>query len=97
MAAQADHESPAPARPATPLELHTALSRHGLPSDRTAFDQALAAALAAVAEVIATYCHRLVLRTDEHAMASLAVPIGGQQRTPAADAFALAVAAGGDR
>ncbi|MFD8699390.1 hypothetical protein [Kitasatospora purpeofusca] len=105
MSTQPEHESPAPARPATLHELRTALSRYGLPGDREAFEQALATALdsspigdlAAVAEVIATYRHRLTLRTDEHAMASLAAPIGGQQWTPAADAFARARAAGGDR
>ncbi|MFD5437366.1 hypothetical protein ACFWJ4_35120 [Kitasatospora sp. NPDC127067] len=105
MTTQPDHESPAPARPATLHELRTALSRYGLPGDREAFEQALAAALdsspigdlAAVAEVIATYRHRLTLRTSTEAMDSLAAPIGGQQWTPAADVFARLRAAGGDR
>jgi hypothetical protein len=102
---QPDHQDAAAPRPATLHELRTALSRYGLPGDREQFEQALAAALdaspigdlAAVAEVIATYRHRLVLRTDGQAMASLAAPIGGQQWTPAADAFARVRAAGGDR
>ncbi|MGW3046372.1 hypothetical protein ACWC9T_41895 [Kitasatospora sp. NPDC001159] len=47
--------------------------------------------------MIATYRHRLVLRTDEQAMESLAAPIGGQQWTPAAEAFARVRAVGGDR
>ncbi|MFD7586473.1 hypothetical protein ACFV84_13755 [Kitasatospora sp. NPDC059811] len=105
MTTQPDHQSPAPARPATLHELRTALSRYGLPGDREAFEQSLATALdaspigdlAAVTEVIATYRHRLTLRTDENAMASLAAPIGGQQWTPAADAFARLRAAGGNR
>ncbi|MFJ9447164.1 hypothetical protein ACIRRH_35740 [Kitasatospora sp. NPDC101235] len=105
MTTQPDHQSPAPARPATLHELRTALSRYGLPGDREQFEQALAAALdaspigdfAAVAEVAATYRHRLALRTDEHAMASLAALIGGQQWTPANEAFARVRAAGGDR
>ncbi|MFD5467776.1 hypothetical protein ACFWIQ_33930 [Kitasatospora sp. NPDC127059] len=67
MTTQPDHESPAPARPATLHELRTALSHYGLPGDREQFEQALAAALdsspigdfAAVAEVAATYRHRL--------------------------------------
>ncbi|MEV7189488.1 hypothetical protein [Kitasatospora sp. NPDC093102] len=78
---------------------------HGLPGDREQFEQAMAAALdaspigdlAAVAEVIATYRHRLVLHIDEHAMAALAAPIGRRKRTPAADAFARLRAAGGNR
>ncbi|MFJ2194178.1 hypothetical protein ACIOJE_40655 [Kitasatospora sp. NPDC087861] len=53
----------------------TTLSRYGLPGDRDAFEQALAAALdaspigdlTAVAEVIATDRHRLVLRTTPEA------------------------------
>ncbi|MFF2080587.1 hypothetical protein ACFVXG_38215 [Kitasatospora sp. NPDC058162] len=105
MTTQPDHGSPAPALPATLHELRTALSRYGLPGDRDLFEQALAAALdsspigdlAAVAEVIATYRHRLTLRTSPEAMASLAAPIGGQQWTPAADAFARLRAAGGNR
>ncbi|MGW2542294.1 hypothetical protein ACWC5I_15835 [Kitasatospora sp. NPDC001574] len=105
MTTQPDHHSPAPARPATLHELRTALSRYGLPGDREQFEQDLASALdsspigdlAAVAEVIATYRHRLTLRTDEQAMASLAAPIGGQKWTSAADAFARVRAAGGDR
>ncbi|MFJ2781567.1 DUF6247 family protein [Kitasatospora sp. NPDC087315] len=105
MTTQPDHQSPAPARPATLHELRTALSRYGLPGDREAFEQALATALdsspigdlAAVAEVIATYRHRLILRTDPDAMASLAAPIGGQKWHAAADVFARARAAGGDR
>ncbi|MET8629783.1 hypothetical protein ABZW30_39685 [Kitasatospora sp. NPDC004669] len=79
------HARPDPSsafRPATLYELRTALSRYGLPGDREAFEQALAAAfdaspigdLAAVAEVIATYRHSLVLRTSEQAVASLAAP-----------------------
>jgi hypothetical protein len=71
----------------------------------TAFERDLAAALGAspigdlgaVTEVIATYRHRLVLHTDEHAMASLAAPIGGRKWPPANDAFAWLRAAGGDR
>ncbi|MFE4399081.1 MULTISPECIES: hypothetical protein [Streptomycetaceae] len=102
---QPDPQDTATPRPATLHELRTAMSRYGLPGDRDRFERDLAAALdaspigdlAAVAEVIATYRHRLVLRTDEHAMASLAAPIGGQQWTPVADAFARARAAGGDR
>ncbi|MEE1821648.1 hypothetical protein PUR61_05485 [Streptomyces sp. BE20] len=105
MTTQPDHDSPAPARPTTLHELRTALSRYGLPGDREAFERALAAALdsspigdlAAVAEVIATYRHRLALRTSPEAMASLAAPIGGQQWTPATDAFARLRAAGGDQ
>ncbi len=105
MTTQPDHQSPAPTRPATLHELRTALSRYGLPGDREAFEQALAAALdaspigdlAAVAEVIATYRHRLVLRADENAMASLAAPIGGQQWSKADDVFTRLRAAGGDR
>ncbi|MFJ9847239.1 hypothetical protein ACIRYZ_43810 [Kitasatospora sp. NPDC101155] len=93
---QPDHPDAATPRPATLRELRTALSRYGLPGDREQFEQAMAAALdaspigdfAAVAEVVAAYRHRLVVRTDEHAMASLAAPIGGQQWTPATDAFA---------
>ncbi|MGW2426517.1 hypothetical protein ACWC0C_46410 [Streptomyces sp. NPDC001709] len=53
--------------------------------------------LAAVAEVIATYRHRLTLRTSPEAMDSLVAPIGGQQWTPAADVFARVRAASGDR
>ncbi|MGA5823748.1 hypothetical protein ACPC54_38540 [Kitasatospora sp. NPDC094028] len=52
---------------------------------------------AAVAEVIATYRHRLAPRTSPEAMAALAAPIGGQQWTPASEAFARLRAAGGDR
>jgi hypothetical protein len=102
---QPDHESPASTRPATLHELRAALSRYGLPGDREAFERDVAAALdaspigdlGAVVEVIVTYRHRLVLRTDEHAMASLAAPVGGQQWIPAADAFGRVRAAGGDR
>ena len=102
---QPDHQSSAPARPATLHELRTALSRYGLPGDREQFEQDLAAALdsspigdlAAVAEVITTYRHRLVLRTSPEAMASLAAPIGGQHWTPAADVFTRLRAAGSDR
>ncbi|WBP91966.1 hypothetical protein [Kitasatospora cathayae] len=105
MTIQPDHQSPAPARPATLHELRTALSRYGLPGDREQFEQDLAAALdaspigdfAAVAEVAATYRHRLTLRTDEQAMASLAAPIGGQHWSPAGDVFARVRAASGDR
>ncbi|MER7848199.1 hypothetical protein ABTZ03_30145 [Kitasatospora sp. NPDC096077] len=105
MTTQPDHQDAAPARPVTLHELRTALSRYGLPGDREAFERDLAAALdaspigdfAAVAEVAATYRHRLTLRTDEQAMASLASPIGGQRWTPAADVFARVRAAGGDR
>ncbi|MEU4301957.1 hypothetical protein [Kitasatospora aureofaciens] len=105
MTTQPDHQDAAAPRPATLHELRTALSRYGLPGDREQFEHALAAALdaspigdlAAVAEVIATYRHRLVLRTDEQAMASLAAPIGGQHWTPAADTFARLRSAGGDR
>ncbi|MER6365908.1 hypothetical protein [Kitasatospora sp. NPDC001527] len=105
MTTQPDHQAPATPRPATLHELRTALSRYGLPGDRERFEQALAAALdaspigdlAAVTEVIATYRHRLTLRTNEQAMASLAAPIGGQQWTPAADVFARLRAAGCDR
>ncbi|MFF0292173.1 hypothetical protein ACFYS8_02905 [Kitasatospora sp. NPDC004615] len=53
--------------------------------------------LAAVTEVIAAYRHRLALRTSPEAMAALTAPIGGQQWTPAADAFARLRAVGGDR
>ncbi|MBD0688802.1 hypothetical protein BG452_05240 [Streptomyces sp. CBMA123] len=93
-------------RPATLHELRTALSRYGLPGDRDLFERNLAAALdtspigdlTAVAEVIATYRHRLDLRANEQAMASLAAPIGGQQWTPATETFAARLrAAGGDR
>ncbi|MFJ9777099.1 hypothetical protein ACIRVF_38690 [Kitasatospora sp. NPDC101157] len=102
---QPDHQAQGAPRPATLHELRTALSRYGLPGDREQFEQALAAALdsspigdlAAVAEVIATYRHRLLLRTSPEAMTSLAAPIGGQQWTPAADVFARLRAAGGDR
>ncbi|MFE2412301.1 hypothetical protein ACFXDE_28535 [Kitasatospora sp. NPDC059408] len=102
---QPDHQDTAVPRPATLHELRTALSRYGLPGDREQFEQALAAALdaspigdfAAVAEVAATYRHRLTLRTDEQAMASLAAPIGGQHWSPAGDVFARVRAAGGDR
>ncbi|GAA2281876.1 hypothetical protein GCM10010430_79810 [Kitasatospora cystarginea] len=105
MTTQPDHQDTAVPRPTTLHELRTALSRYGLPGDREAFEQALAAALdsspigdlGAVAEVIATYRHRLVLRTSPEAMASLTAPIGGQKWTPAADAFARLRAAGGDR
>ncbi|MFD7586482.1 hypothetical protein ACFV84_13800 [Kitasatospora sp. NPDC059811] len=105
MTTQPDHQSPAPARPATLHELRTALSRYGLPGDREAFEQALATALgsspigdlAAVAEVIATFRHCLTLRTSTEAMDSLAAPIGGQQRTLAADVFARLRAAGGNQ
>ncbi|MGK4586167.1 hypothetical protein [Kitasatospora sp. HPMI-4] len=105
MTTQPDHQDAAATRPATLHELRTALSRYGLPGDREQFEQDLAAALdaspigdfAAVAEVVATYRHRLLLRTNEQAMASLAAPIGGQRWTPAGDAFARARAAGGDR
>ncbi|MFF2148657.1 hypothetical protein [Kitasatospora sp. NPDC058190] len=91
---------------ATLHELRTALScYYGLPGDREAFEQALAAALdsspvgdlAAVAEVIATYRHRLTLRTSPAAMDSLAASIGGQQWTLAADVLARLRAVGGDR
>ncbi|MFF8775104.1 hypothetical protein [Kitasatospora sp. NPDC015120] len=47
--------------------------------------------------MIATYRHRLVLRTDEQAMNSLAAPIGGQRWTAAGDVFAQLRAAGADR
>ncbi|MFJ5122975.1 hypothetical protein [Kitasatospora sp. NPDC088548] len=102
---QPDHQDAAAPRPATLHELRTALSRYGLPGDRDLFERDLAAALdaspigdlAAVAEVIATYRHRLTLRTSTEAMDSLAAPIGGQQWTPAADVFARLRAAGGDR
>ncbi|MET8704348.1 hypothetical protein ABZW10_36665 [Kitasatospora sp. NPDC004723] len=105
MTTQPDHQAPATPKPATLHELRTALSRYGLPGDRDLFERDLAAALdaspigdlAAVTEVIATYRHRLTLRTDEHAMASLAAPIGGQQWTPASEAIARVRAAGGDR
>lgn len=105
MTTQPDHQDTAAPRPATLHELRTALSRYGLPGDRDLFEQALAAALdsspigdlAAVAEVAATSRHRLTLRTSPEAMDSLAAPIGGQQWTPAADAFARLRAAGGDR
>ncbi|MFD5084361.1 hypothetical protein ACFWOG_17195 [Kitasatospora sp. NPDC058406] len=105
MTTQPDHQTPAAPRPATLHELRTALSRYGLPGDREQFEQDLAAALdssligdlAAVAEVIATYRHRLALRTSPNAMASLAAPIGGQKWTPAADVFARLRATGGDR
>ncbi|MGW4651813.1 DUF6247 family protein [Kitasatospora sp. NPDC004289] len=105
MTTHPDPITPTPARPATLHELRTALSRYGLPGDRDQFEQDLAAALdtspigdlAAVTEVIATYRHRLVLRTDENAMNSLAAPIGGQHWTPAGDVFAQLRAAGGDR
>ncbi|MBV6703146.1 DUF6247 family protein [Kitasatospora aureofaciens] len=105
MTTQPDHHAQAAPRPATLHELRTALSRYGLPGDREQFEQALAAALdaspigdlAAVTEVIATYRHRLALRTSPEAMASLAAPIGGQQWTPAADAFARLRTAGSDR
>ena len=39
MTTQPDHQSPAPARPATLHELHTALSRYGLPGDRENFER----------------------------------------------------------
>ncbi|MFF0415631.1 hypothetical protein ACFYUY_35035 [Kitasatospora sp. NPDC004745] len=105
MTTQPDHQDAAAPRPATLHELRTALSRYGLSGDRDLFEQDLAAALdsspigdlAAVADVIATYRHRLTLRTSPEAMGSLAAPIGGQQWTPAADAFARLRAAGGDR
>ncbi|RKE02956.1 hypothetical protein [Streptomyces sp. TLI_171] len=105
MTTQPDHQGTAPTRPATLHELRTALSRYGLPGDREAFEQDLAAALdaspigdlAAVSEVIATYRHRLDLRTDERAMASLAAPIGGQHWIPAAEAFARLRTAGAER
>ncbi|WP_327071877.1 hypothetical protein [Kitasatospora sp. NBC_01302] len=105
MTIQPDHQDAAAPRPATLHELRTALSRYGLPGDRDLFERDLAAALdsspigdlAAVAEVIATYRHRLTLRTTTEAMASLAAPIGGKQWTPAADVFARLRAAGGDR
>ncbi|MFE4601172.1 hypothetical protein ACFRKE_09965 [Kitasatospora indigofera] len=85
--------------------MRTALSRYGLPGDRETFERDLAAALdaspigdlAAVAEVIATYRHRLALRTSPDAMAALAAPIGGQEWTPATDVFARLHAAGGNR
>ncbi|MFG2692479.1 hypothetical protein [Kitasatospora sp. NPDC048407] len=105
MTTQPDHQDAALARPATLHELRTALSRYGLPGDREQFEQMLAAALdaspigdlAAVTEVIAAYRHRLALRTSPEAMAALTAPIGGQQWTPAADAFARLRAVGGDR
>ncbi|MDH6709063.1 hypothetical protein P3T27_005809 [Kitasatospora sp. MAA19] len=53
--------------------------------------------LAAVAEVIATYRHRLVLHISPEAMASLAAPIRGQKWSPAGEDFARLRAAGGDR
>ncbi|MFE7487309.1 hypothetical protein [Kitasatospora sp. NPDC057541] len=104
MTTQPEHQAPATPRPATLHELRTAFSRYGLPGDRDLFEQALAAALdaspigdlAAVTEVIATYRHRLTLRTGERAMASLAAPIGGQQRTPATEAFARLRVTGGN-
>ncbi|MFF4384501.1 DUF6247 family protein [Kitasatospora sp. NPDC001547] len=96
MTTQPAHDSPVPARPATLHEVRTTLSRYGLPGNREAFEQALADALdasptgdlAAVAEVISTYRHRLVLRTSPEAMASLAAPIGSQHWTPATESFA---------
>ncbi|MFC8454758.1 hypothetical protein [Kitasatospora sp. NPDC057223] len=105
MTTQPDHQSPAPARPATLHELRTALSRYGLPGDREQFEQDLAAALdsspigdlAAMAEVIATFRHRLVLRTSPEAMASLATPIGRQKWNKADDVFTRLRVAGSDR
>ena len=105
MTTQPDHQSSAAPRPATLRELRTALSRYGLPGDRDGFEQALQAAfdespigdLGAVADVITEYKHRLVLRTDPDAMASLAAPIGGQKWHAAADVFARVRAAGGNR
>ncbi|WP_195911332.1 hypothetical protein [Streptomyces kaniharaensis] len=48
--------------------------------------------------MMATYRHRLVVRSDEQAMASLAAPIGGQQWTPSADVLSrVRVAGGGER
>ncbi|MFJ2191631.1 hypothetical protein ACIOJE_27480 [Kitasatospora sp. NPDC087861] len=102
---QPDHQDAAAPQPATLHALRTALSRYGLPGDRDLFERDLATALgsssigdlAAVAEAIATYRHRLDLQTSTEAMASLAAPIGGQQWTGAADAFARLRAGGGDR
>ncbi|MFK0191407.1 hypothetical protein [Kitasatospora sp. NPDC090308] len=105
MSTQPDHQAVAAPRPATLHELRTALSRYGLPGDREAFERDLAAALdasplgdlAAVTEVAGTYRHRLLLRTTPEAMDSLAVSLGGQHWSPAADVFACLRAAGGDR
>ncbi len=79
-----------------------ALDRLG---DGSQVEQDLAAALdaspigdlAAVTEVVATYRHRLLLRTSPAAMDSLAAPIGGQKWSPAADVFARLRTAGGNR
>ncbi|WP_405021733.1 hypothetical protein OHV05_38005 (plasmid) [Kitasatospora sp. NBC_00070] len=99
MTVQSDRQTPGVPKPVTLSELRTVLARYGLPGDGERFEQALDATgagdLAAVAEVVSAYRHRLALRNTPGAMASLAVPIGGRRWTLAAAAFSRARAAGG--
>ncbi|MEV7595806.1 hypothetical protein AB0O91_00275 [Kitasatospora sp. NPDC089797] len=102
---QPDRKAAATPQPATVHELRATLSRYGLPGDRDLFERDLAVALdtsllddlAAVAEVIATYRHRLIRRTSPEAKNALAAPADGQRWTPASEALARLRAAGGDR
>ncbi|MFF4923340.1 hypothetical protein ACFY4B_22390 [Kitasatospora sp. NPDC001261] len=47
--------------------------------------------------MIATYRHRLTLRTSPAALESLVAPIGGRQRTPPSRRSPVPAPIGGDR